>query len=329
MTPGRVSERLVTAPNVQFSAGGTMAEAWRGRVNAGETAFKAITVETGPPEAVLKVVELPAAAYGGIVESELQELQEKWVLNVRFEFLRPTNRAARLKPKGTIFLLHGYMGSKEMMYPWAFLLAQAGFQVMAVDLRGHGESSGEMISFGKFETRDLMRVLDAAVEQGRCPGRIGVLGISMGADLALHWMARDERIETAVAIAPYDEPEAAFRRFAAVQHLPIKTRVLNDGLALAGERLGIRWADWSGQAAVRKLRKPVLFIGGGRDAISPPEEVFHLAGLAPEGSRCVMVERAGHDTIGLWFHEIGAPVKEWFGERLAGSEAQGGGGAVN
>src|SRR5262249_10929326 len=156
-------------------------------------------------------------------------------------------------------------------------------------------------SCGKYEAPDLVQALNYLQTQRGYQGPIGVLGISFGADLALLWAARDQRIQTVVAIAPYNRPDDAMVRLAKEMGIPLSAGALHKGADLAATRLGVDWSDLSGGYAVRHLTQPVLFVGGGKDAISPPNELTALETLAPHGSDCVMVPRANHYVVGYWF----------------------------
>jgi hypothetical protein len=65
------------------------------------------------------------------------------------------------KPKATVFVLHGHADCKESFLPTAQAFKSAGYRAVLVDLRGHGHSSGEYLTFGVQESRDLVEVLDA------------------------------------------------------------------------------------------------------------------------------------------------------------------------
>jgi pimeloyl-ACP methyl ester carboxylesterase len=84
-------------------------------------------------------------------------------------------------PRGTVFLLHGIRADKNQVRGWAGMLADAGFRAVLVDLRGHGRSTGDWLSYGVVESKDLAQVLDALVERGLVVGRVGVMGFSYGA----------------------------------------------------------------------------------------------------------------------------------------------------
>ena len=213
-------------------------------------------------------------------------------------------------------ILHGYSVQKEIMIPWAFLLAEAGYRAILVDLRGHGQSTGQNFSCGKYETSDLVQLLDYLTEEHICKGPIGVLGLSFGADLALQWAARDPRVGAVVAIAPYNRPEEAFLRFAKEMKIPVSAKALELALGLVASRLDLNWVDMSGVEAVRRITRPVLLIGGEKDMISPPADLEQIRQAAAAGTRVLMIPEANHFVIGFWFHEISAPVKDWFDKML-------------
>ena len=315
-TPKRVAKLVVTAPNVQHAPhSGDWADQWLKALCGGTNRFQSLTVPVGPPEATLNALQLPPGDYKlDFVSSVEHDGHGKRLFSLKA--IPRTNELAAIRERGTILLLHGYSIQKETMAPWAFVLAQAGFRVILVDLRGHGRSTGKMFSYGKYETADLVQLLDYLNANGVCGGKVGVLGISFGADLALQWAARDSRVAAVVAIAAYDQPEAAFVRFAQEMKLPVSIKVLEQALVLVAAQLDLRWTDWSGGAAIRRLKAPVFLIGGGKDTISLPADLASLKEAAPAGTKSLVIPEANHFVIGYWFQEIADPVKAWFQEQM-------------
>ena len=205
---------------------------------------------------------------------------------------------------------------------YAAALAQAGYRVVLVDLRGHGKSTGWQVSYGKYEMNDLMKLLDHLRANNLCGEQVGVLGISYGATLALHWAAHDSRIKTVVAIAPYDQPDEAMVRFAKELKIPVSESTVRDALEIASKKLELNWTDWSGKTAVQNLKKPILFIAGEHDSICPPNEIDMLKSNSPEGSKFIQVSKANHLAIGYFFHELTDPVTLWFDEYFQDSWKQ-------
>lgn len=88
----------------------------------------------------------------------------------------PTNGTA-------ILLLHGSTGSREDLRPYARMLADDGFGVLAIDLRGHGESGGDGNAFDWNGTRDVEAGI--AFLRGQNVSRIEGLGLSLGGEVLL------------------------------------------------------------------------------------------------------------------------------------------------
>ena len=98
-------------------------------------------------------------------------------------FLQPPS----LTPKGTVWLLHGYMEHAGLAQPLIEEVLRRGFQVVVFDWPGHGLSDGAEATIAHFD--DYQRVLDGvrAAVQGRAQLPAPWLGIgqSLGGGL---WM---------------------------------------------------------------------------------------------------------------------------------------------
>jgi pimeloyl-ACP methyl ester carboxylesterase len=312
------ANRLIAAPNADFQKNET---AWR----ATWTNFLALVttnqmvsleIPVGPPEATISVLEVPPAEYH---RKFVERMQLKPGGGGSFTLNVETNALAtftQLPAPATIVALHGYGMMKEGMAPWAFQLAQAGYRVVAIDLRGHGHSTGRTIGFGKFETVDLSQVLDALQSRGLCDERVGVLGVSYGATLALHWAAREPRIRVVVAIAPYDDAELAFERFAKMANLPFPRGFIRRAAHAAAARLDLDWRDWSGGASIRKMNQPVLLITGGKDPICPPEDLERLKAAALGRAQTLVLPEANHYVIGASLDSLAEPIHSWLKQHL-------------
>jgi pimeloyl-ACP methyl ester carboxylesterase len=106
-------------------------------------------------------------------------------------------------PRGTVLLLHGIHSRKRHMLGQARVHAAQGYRVIAVDSRGHGESSGKYLTYGVEESRDLVAVLDEVARRGELVQPLAVVGSSYGAATALQLAAQDPRVQRVVAMAPF------------------------------------------------------------------------------------------------------------------------------
>jgi dipeptidyl aminopeptidase/acylaminoacyl peptidase len=84
-------------------------------------------------------------------------------------------------------------------------LQAAGFAVLMIDLRGHGQSGDARYSFGLKERRDVMGAADWLKTQGFKSGSIGALGVSLGAAATVGAAAEDADIGAAVVDSGFAE----------------------------------------------------------------------------------------------------------------------------
>jgi len=113
-----------------------------------------------------------------------------------------------------VILVHGIRGNHTH---WEFLatpLRDAGYAVLAFDMRGHGESLKQRdreldwMGFSDDEFRKIMFDVLAAFEflmdqAGVDPERIAVLGSDLGANVAQNAAAFEERIRALVVLSPF------------------------------------------------------------------------------------------------------------------------------
>ena len=79
-------------------------------------------------------------------------------------------------------LVHGWGGDRSDLYvvETALVYHQAGFNVLMVNLRGHGRSGGERVTVGYREVRDVHGALSWLEERGFDPEEVVLHGWSMG-----------------------------------------------------------------------------------------------------------------------------------------------------
>jgi pimeloyl-ACP methyl ester carboxylesterase len=97
-----------------------------------------------------------------------------------------------------IIVLHGAGGSRESIRPYAEMLARHGYGVLAMDLRGHGESGGKVNRLGWQGTLDVGAAV-AYLETQDDVEYIGGLGLSMGGEVLLGAASASPRINAIVA----------------------------------------------------------------------------------------------------------------------------------
>jgi pimeloyl-ACP methyl ester carboxylesterase len=220
-------------------------------------------------------------------------------------------------PRGTVFVLHGIRASKESMEGWAFALAADHFRAVLVDSRGHGRSSGDALTYGVQEARDLTTVLDTLTREGKIAGEIGVLGLSYGAATAIEWAGRDERVRAVVALAPF-----ASLRDVVPAYTPVRlpSFIVDKALAIAGERGGFDPDQASPLEANKMSRAAVLIVHGAEDAKIPVAHARRITEAGRDHTTLVIVQGAGHDDlVGSPGANLAVRVPRWFDEHLSGT----------
>jgi uncharacterized protein len=109
-----------------------------------------------------------------------------------------------------VILVHGRDASRSdaILGHWVELAAglqRAGLSVLMIDLRGHGESSAGRFTFGLQERYDVLGALDWLESRGFQPGKIGVLGLSLGAASSVGAAAESTDIGAVVTDSGFSE----------------------------------------------------------------------------------------------------------------------------
>jgi pimeloyl-ACP methyl ester carboxylesterase len=217
-------------------------------------------------------------------------------------------------PRGTVFVLHGIRDSKASMRGWGDMLARAGYRAILVDLRGHGRSTGDTLTYGVVEAVDLTQVLDALEARKLIVGPVGVMGNSYGAAVAIQWAGRDPRLEAVIAVAPFASLRAVVPGYAFV---PLPSSFVNRVIDLAAARGRFDPEAASPVDAIQRTRAAVLLIHGRDDRRIPSwhSERIHAAGAGH--SELVIVEGAGHDSVaGAPETHLAERASRWFAAYL-------------
>jgi pimeloyl-ACP methyl ester carboxylesterase len=98
-----------------------------------------------------------------------------------------------------VMLVHGRNTGKADMMQTRFVelappLHEAGLAVLMIDLRGHGDSEGSRYSFGVKERNDVLAAVDWLIAHEFQPGKIGILGVSLGGASVIGAAAEEQAI---------------------------------------------------------------------------------------------------------------------------------------
>lgn len=191
------------------------------------------------------------------------------------------------RPAPAVILVHMLQRSRRDWEPLAQRLASEGIGALAIDLRGHGESTGQAPSAAEESATFASLIADVraarrflASRSDVQQARVGIAGASLGASLAVLHASADPTVSSLALLSP--------------------------SLDYRGLRI---------EAALRKLARPVLLVASDDD--------FYAVRSARElqkggGTREVLtVSRAGHGTNMLTRDpDLVRAVIDWFRRTL-------------
>src|SRR4051794_28853931 len=164
------------------------------------------------------------------------------------------------EPAGGVLLLHGAGSAKESHYDFARACRRFGFAALSFDVRGHGESEGDL---GAGVLNDL------ATMAGLLPRPLALRGSSMGGYMAI---VGAEHVGAAAVVAICPAPADGLARGARSGRFDVR-------VDLPG--LEAFLAEHDDLLAVRDLDVPLLLLHAEGDEQVPVEHSRELAAAAP------------------------------------------------
>jgi pimeloyl-ACP methyl ester carboxylesterase len=215
--------------------------------------------------------------------------------------------------RGTLVYLHGVADNRTSGAGIIDRFGRRGFDVVAYDSRAHGESDGEVCTYGFFEKNDLHRVLDTVG-----PGPIVLVGTSLGAAVALQEAARDLRVTAVVAAETFSD-----LRTVATERAPFffTSGIIRRAFELAEQQGHFRVDEVSPAMAAADIRIPVLLVQGAADTDTRPDHSQRVLAALAGPKRLILVSGARHNEslrgdvwgdIERWLESVlgPAPVQE-------------------
>ena len=188
---------------------------------------------------------------------------------------------------------HGYRGGKSELIGIATILWRAGFNVLIFDFHGHGAAAGSNVTLGYREVQDLYAAIDYV--SGRIPAaRIGVIGYSMGASVAIMGSARRPEVRCVLADSPF-----ARHRDVVAHNVQRVTHLFGKSITLLADQFLFYLAGYHG-SDVEPIRdvaslapRPLFVIHGTADCTIPVEQAIEIYRVARAAQRAVAGGRRG------------------------------------
>ncbi len=196
------------------------------------------------------------------------------------------------EPKASVVYLHGITDSKVSGLNYAKALAGFCRRVFLIDMRRHGDSEGEYCTFGYYEKKDVITLIDK-IKSENPDMEIVLLGVSMGAAIAIQAAAMDKRVNRVIAVAPfYDLFSIALDH--QVRKIGIRSKILLKLVLKRAEHIAnFKASGVSPANDIGKIDVPILIVHGENDKSVKREYSTRLKELN-KNTRLLIVPGAGH-----------------------------------
>ncbi len=194
-----------------------------------------------------------------------------------------------------VVVMHGWGANASLMLPALAPLHAAGFAVLLLDARCHGQSDDAAFTSLPRFAEDIEAGLDWLRQQPSVDSqRLAVMGHSVGAGAALLCATRRPDVRAVISLSAFAHPREIMRTFLAEAHIPylvLGWYVMRHVQAV----IGARFDAIAPLASMARLRCPVLLVHGSDDALVPFADAQRLLAAGPEGQvQCLRVS-GGHD----------------------------------
>lgn len=261
----------------------------------------------------LAASQLPAIGAGGLLhparhpvgEPPPKTCREATFAGVGVE-LRGWSCRSSEPHRGTLVYLHGVADNRTSGAGAIQRFGARGFDVVAYDSRAHGNSDGDVCTYGFFEKQDLSRVLDTLG-----PGPIVLVGASLGAAVSLQLAAEDTRVSAVVAAETFSD-----LRTVATERAPFffTPWIIERAFERAEREASFRVDAVSPVAAAARITAPVFLIHGEADTDTPPDHSRRVFATLRGPKRLSLVPGAGHN--GSLRSEVWDDIEHWLDDVL-------------
>lgn len=196
--------------------------------------------------------------------------------------------------KATVLIQHGWGGNAELMLPLAQPFAAAGYNVLLLDARCHGNSDGDTFASMPRFAEDIHSGVEWLRQRQGRRHPIVLLGHSVGAGAVLLAASRRGDIAAVITLSAFAHPVLMMGRMLQRAPKPLTALIL----AYVQWVIGHRFHDIAPVTTICRVHCPVLLVHGADDTTIPHTDTLAIKnGCRRENIELLLVEGADHDSV--------------------------------
>lgn len=192
--------------------------------------------------------------------------------------------------------VHGYMADAFSLSTKAFHYYNEGYNVLAMDLRGHGKSKGNYIGMGYHDAKDLIKWLEYIISKDK-EAEILIHGVSMGAATVMIASSLDnlpQNVKVIIEDCGYTTALEQFKyQLKKLFNMP-SFPILNIANLMLKIKSGYFLNDASPIEAVKEAKVPIMFIHGDDDKFVPFYMLDELYEACSSEKQKLVIHGASH-----------------------------------
>ena len=191
-----------------------------------------------------------------------------------------------------ILISHGYTDNRFGAMKYAKMYLDLGFNVIAYDLRGHGENEPTFCTYSARESMDLNALIQDS--RGRYPDAkvFGLHGESLGAATSIAVLKYKPDVDFVVADCGFSEIASVLAGGLKAMHVP--GLFVNVASLCAKMKFGYSYQDMRPIDSLKDNTVPILFIHGEKDDFILPAHSEAMRKATQGYSELHLIPGAGH-----------------------------------
>lgn len=221
-----------------------------------------------------------------------------------------------------VIMLHGIGDNSANGISLGTMMAERGYSALLPDSRAHGQSGGELATYGVLERLDVPAWINLLSSMDECRGGIYAYGASMGAGILLQALPHEPRLKAVVAECPFSSfAEVARHRIRGFFYQSprmgamLAPPVVFGGILYARMRYGIDLDSAAPEESVAGVKTPILIIHGDADDNIPVEQSRAIAARNPAIQLWVVPGARHTEAASAAPEEFKRRVMGWFDTR--------------